>query len=89
MKLIYECECCHRHFDDMHECVVHELSHYNDEEAIKYHIVNVIKKEICDYCNNVYYVYGCESSCDFKTCCVANNYKDFKVKEGVLNDLQG
>lgn len=88
MKLIYECERCHRQFGDEHKCMVHELSHYSDEEAIKYYITKVVNKEICHYCDNVYFLYGCEANCRFKTCCSANNYKDFKVKDGAFNDFK-
>lgn len=88
MKTVYECERCHKQFDNMHECMIHELLHYSDEAAIKYYIRNVANTDICDCCNNVYYVYGAERNCSYKCCGPLNNYKDFVAKEGVLNDFQ-
>ena len=88
MKTIYECERCQRQFHNKHECMIHELLHYSDEAAVKYYIEHISDEDICDCCEHVYYAYRAERNCIYKNCGQTNNYKDFKVKEDVLNDFQ-
>lgn len=80
MKIIYECEHCNKQFTDNHQCAMHELSHLNGDESVRYYIRNIMGDQFCDHCAHVYYVYGCESNCANKNCGPTNNYKDFKLK---------
>ena len=82
MKIIYECELCRKQFSDKHQCIIHELSHLNGDNTIKYYIQNVLGEDICKHCDNAYYVYGCELDCKYKNCDSKNNYEHFKL-EGV------
>lgn len=80
MKHLYECEYCSEHFSTELGCKLHEMSHLNDIDGLKYCIRHVIGKDMCLYCINAYYVYGCELDCKHKDCGQANNYKYFEPK---------
>lgn len=83
MKIKFECSYCQRQFDNKYECYDHELSeHINNEDKIKYCIINILNEDICSYCQNLYYVYGVEPNCSSKDCKRENNYKDFKWNGG-------
>lgn len=84
MKIIYECEHCHRQFNSEIDCILHEGSHLDGIERIKFYIIYGLKHNPCDHCNNAYYVYTCEFNCAHKDCNRMNNYKDFVLKE---NDI--
>lgn len=77
MKIKYECEVCGELFDSSRRCRVHEASHFSVAEKIKYGLIHTQEEDICDYCDNSYYVYGCEQDCEHKECSSINNYKDF------------
>lgn len=80
MKHLYECEYCSEHFDTELGCKLHERLHLNNIDGLKYFIRNITGKDICLYCINAYYVYGCELNCEHKDCGPKNNYKDFEPK---------
>ena len=80
MKIIYECEHCHKQFNDNHQCSIHELSHFDKDEGVRYYIRNIIGSQLCEYCEYAYYVYGIELNCVNKNCGPNNNYKNFKLK---------
>lgn len=83
MKIKFECDYCQKQFEDKYECHDHELSeHINDADKIKYCIINILNEDICSYCSELYYVYGCEPDCSHKDCKRDNNYKDFKWNGG-------
>ena len=77
MKIKYECEVCGELFDSLRRCRVHEASHFSGAEKIKYELIHTQEEDICDYCDNSYYVYGCEQDCEYDDCGFRNNYKDF------------
>lgn len=79
MKIKYECDYCHKQFDNMYKCRLHEACKHikNSADKIKYITINMLNGSVCDYCKNQYYVYGCEPDCQHKDCNGNNNYKDF------------
>lgn len=86
MKIKYECEHCQVQFDSEMQCRAHEILHLNGIEALKYYIQYATNENICSYCDNPYYVYGCEFNCDYLHCNSSNNYKDFKGER--INDFK-
>ena len=82
MKRLYECEYCKKQFNDEAECRIHEMNHLtNKNDMFKYWVCSVAKDDICKYCNNVYYAYGCEQSCAAGDCSAANNYQHFELDQ--------
>ena len=80
MKTIYECEHCGKQFSDRACCAYHEVLHLKNLEKIKYYLINISPKDVCDCCANAYWVYGCERDCSYVDCKHNNNYKDFKPR---------
>ena len=70
MTVIYRCDFCKKEFKNLEECRQHEQYAHNNC-AIKETLVAANK--VCDYCNNSYYVYGCERACQFETKCNRSN----------------
>ena len=56
----------------------------NPVDRIKYMIM-LECKEVCDYCDRSYYVYGCERDCEYPNCTYDNNHKDFVPVEPLHN----
>lgn len=81
MRIIYECSHCGEQFDNKAACVLHEGLHLGSIDSFKHLVINGLNEDICKHCDHVYYVYGCERTCDFKNCNRLNNYKDFKRSE--------
>lgn len=82
MKVLYECETCHKQFGIKSSCALCELSHLcDDDEKYKYYVLHIMNHDICAVCKHAYYVYGCELNCAYKDCNSTNNYKDFKRVE--------
>ena len=77
MTTIYRCDFCGEEFTNSRTCARHELSHFEGIEKIKYDLIHAQEEWICDYCENSYYVYGCEQDCQYKYCNASNNYVDF------------
>lgn len=86
MKIKYECEYCRKQFDTKVECQKHEILHLHDVDKLKYYVTNVLNDDLCSYCANSYYVYGCERSCAYHNCNHKNNYRYFE-KENVNYDF--
>lgn len=84
MKIKYECEYCHEQFDSKNECQKHEMLHLYDIDRFKYYVKSMSGQDICSYCANAYYVYGCERNCDYHYCNEKNNYRYFKMED--IND---
>lgn len=84
MKTIYKCDVCGREFGSAFLCRSHEASHFDGVEKIKYDLYSE-SKELCDYCDNSYYVYGCEQDCKYHNCNYDNNHKDFVPVEPFHN----
>ena len=78
MEVVYRCSFCGKEYYNKQKCSNHELSHFANMSKI---IKDVLGKgkEVCDYCDHSYYVYGCERDCDrYKECRNKNSdYKDF------------
>ena len=85
MTNIYRCDICGAEFPSSYSCRMHEASHLTGEEEIKYMLIHSQEEYLCDYCDNSFYVYGCEEDCNFKDCAVKNNYKYFKPVEPLHN----
>ena len=88
MKIKYECNVCGQQFDSPTECEAHEHTH----SELDYNLVTkaalllkIKQEDICDYCDNSYYVYGCEQDCEYDDCGFKNNYKDFIPTEPFHN----
>lgn len=77
MKIIYECEQCHRQFTNQDDCLLCEISHLTNDDKYKYYILNLKGDNICKFCENSYYAYGCELNCSYTDCNSSNNYKNF------------
>jgi len=78
MTTVYKCDFCKKEFTNDYLCKLHELQHLKKIKQIKNELIQDSKINICDYCNNGYYVYGCEFDCGFITeCNSCNNYKNF------------
>ena len=77
MTTIYRCDKCDREFDSAKECRVHERSHFHGINRIKYDLIHNQEVDICDYCDNSFYVYGCERDCGYRNCNYINLYADF------------
>lgn len=86
MKIIYECEYCHKQFDNKAMCETHEMLHLHDIDRLKYYVIHVLNDRPCSYCANAYYAYGCERGCAYPYCNEKNNYRCFK-KEDACDDL--
>jgi len=73
----YECKDCGVQYLTKSEAITCEQKHKSDKS-------NVLKsgKDICEFCVNRYYAYGCEAGCEFEftQCSRANNYKKFLKK---------
>ena len=76
MTTIYKCDTCGREFKSPKECRMCEVSHMAPVDRIKC-LIMLNCGNVCDYCDNSYYVYGCEQDCEYKDCRHSNNYKDF------------
>ena len=53
-----------------------ESKEFKNLEKYKQHAFKetlVAANKVCDYCNNSYYVYGCERACQFETKCNRSN----------------
>lgn len=86
MKIKYECNVCGQQFDSPTECEAHEHTHSGLDYNLMIKTSLLIKQEdICDYCDNSYYVYGCEQDCKYDDCGFKNNYKDFIPTEPFHN----
>lgn len=86
MKIKYECNVCGQQFDSPTECEAHEHTHSGLDYNLVIKTSLLIKQEdICDYCDNSYYVYGCEQDCEYDDCGFKNNYKDFIPTEPFHN----
>lgn len=85
MRIKYECSYCGQQFNSKLLCYGHEIDkHLEGVDKIKYCIINVLDEDPCQYCKNVYYVYGCEPNCSYKHCAYSNNYKDFVWNGGKI-----
>lgn len=76
MTTIYKCDTCGQEFKSPKECRMCEASHMTPVDRIKC-LIMLNFGSVCDYCDNSYYVYGCERDCKYKDCRHSNNYKDF------------
>lgn len=77
MKIKYCCDYCDEQFDSAATCRAHEILHLDGVEKLKYYIRHETFEDLCSYCTNGYYVYGCELNCNHHGCNSKNNYKDF------------
>ena len=59
MTTLYKCDFCDKTFYNSKECRNHESDHFDGVEKLKYTLLNNHEIDICDYCDNSYYVYGC------------------------------
>ncbi len=86
MTTLYKCDFCDKTFYNSKECRNHESDHFDGVEKLKYTLLNNHEIDICDYCDNSYYVYGCELDCKFRTeCNHRNNYKKFVPVNSIHN----
>lgn len=84
MKIKYVCDVCGEQFEYGVACRLHEAEHLSGDEKLKYQLIHS-GKDVCDFCDKSYYVYGCERDCEYKECRRSNNYKDFKPVEPFHN----
>ena len=85
MTTIYKCDICGKEFKSEFTCRHHESQHLDGIERVKYDLINAARVDICDYCKNSYYVYGCERDCEYKKCSYKNNYENFIPVEPLHN----
>lgn len=84
MIIIYKCEECGKQFigrESFQNCLTHEGICKNDEIGkIRRELLKTLA-EPCGYCEESWYVYGCERECNKKDCNNYNEWKDFKPKK--------
>ena len=86
----WQCEVCGKTFPIKEMCLRHEESHYPylDYKQIAYLIAQKNKnREICDFCKNAYYIYGCELNCSFMKECLKNGYNKFIPNNNLLEKI--
>lgn len=77
----YVCSHCGKEFIGEATCRYHEMVKHGgyNEVAADYLVCG---RNPCDFCDNAYYVYGCEFDCKYKTeCRYRNGYKYFSGKD--------
>lgn len=87
MKQCWKCDICGKTFLLKEQCLKHEKAHYPclNYKQIAYLIAqNDRNREICDFCKNAYYVYGCELDCSFMKECIKNGYNKFIPNDKLL-----
>lgn len=87
MRQCWKCDICGKTFLLKEQCLEHEKAHYPylDYKQIAYLIAqNDRNREICDFCKNAYYVYGCELSCSCERECIKNGYNKFIPNDKLL-----
>lgn len=71
----YECTCCNMAYEREMDALMCEERHLlkgkdnNYSNYDLYRLYNLIESrgsDPCDYCKNVYYIYGCEQECSFR-----------------------
>ena len=77
----YICSYCQKEFIDKRTCEHHEMVvHGGYDDVAAAHLT--FGRNPCDFCNNAYYVYGCEFDCEYKMDCKnRNGYKHFDGKD--------
>lgn len=75
----YKCDYCGEMFKDYSACLLHEYEHQaNANDRARYLASHSMRKNLCDFCEHSYLVYGCEQSCAFlKECNFMNDYQKF------------
>lgn len=74
----YKCDYCGEVFNDYDKCLAHEYEHQNDDASrAKYLIKYNLRKDLCDYCEHSYFVYGCEIDCQFKKTAITRTIMNY------------
>lgn len=82
MYVKYYCSYCDKEFQDKLACLVHEKVEHIGYSKDVAEIISC-GYQPCDYCANVYYVYGCEQDCQHQNECLAKHkWAKFKYSEG-------
>ena len=83
MQIKYVCDYCGNDFSTEEKCRQCEMSHLTDIEKLKYDIKYNQHKDLCDFCDHSFYVYGCEQDCQHTSECMAKHkWAKFKYSEG-------
>lgn len=77
MQIKYVCDYCGNDFSTEEKCRRCEMSHLNDTEKLKYNIKYNQHKDLCDFCNHSFYVYGIERDCKNHVDCLKNDFANF------------
>lgn len=84
MIYMYKCEECGKTFtghNAFFNCFTHENTCKGDSVGkLKRELLKTLA-EPCGYCQESWYVYGCERECNFPKCNNHNDWKDFKPKK--------
>ena len=89
MTQLWKCDICGKTFLKKEDCEFHEIAHDDCDLETRIRLKCKNKKlDLCDYCDHVYYVYGCEKDCEVRNkCTYARNYPYFKPSEKLKDDL--
>lgn len=89
MYKVWKCSFCNKEFIFREDCEYHEMVEHeevSDEAKVRIYCANHYK-EPCEYCQNCYYSYGCERTCDYEKECSMITRAKFKPKENALMDI--
>lgn len=74
----YFCSFCNKEFFSKPQCSVHEKVEHMEYQKDAAFILEC-GYDPCEYCVNVYYVYGCEKACKYeKDCLEKHKWAKFK-----------
>lgn len=87
MTNCWKCDVCNRTFLIKEDCIKHEKSHYpylNYKQIACLEALKDRNREVCDFCAQAYYVYGCELNCEHMKTCIKKGYNKFIPNEKLL-----
>ena len=79
MTELYRCDKCKKIYQSRNDAILCEMLDSGWEEGIAKIIASGL--DPCEFCEEQYYVYGCEPDCKYrKECNVHNKFKNFERK---------
>ena len=77
MQIKYVGDCGGNDVATEEKCRQCEMSHLTDIEKLKYDIKYNQHKDLCDFCDHSFYVYGIERDCKNYYKCLNRNFANF------------
>ena len=79
MTELYRCDKCQKIYTSPDDAILCEMMDCGWEEGVAK--ILACGLDLCDFCKEQYYVYGCEPDCkDRKECNIHNKFKNFERK---------